>query len=249
MQKIEDRIVLFRALVGSHNYNLNDETSDRDYKVFIAPTFDDLYNKEVFSKQTIGTTEDIDVHDIRKLPHLFYKSNINFLEPLFSIDQEIETDTTHSFLEIGKMIQEKDEIAKMNLKQLFDACGGTFRQKMQLLNKPTEGTQHLADKFGYDTKQAQHAFRNLDFIVRFEANDFKDFKSAITYHNEDRDFVMGFKQGAYSQEEFIKYVNWYHDTYFLPLKEKYHSFAVDEEVNEWLKETVKKIVKAELFIP
>ena len=30
--------VVFTALVGSGNYGLNDETSDKDYKVFVLPT-------------------------------------------------------------------------------------------------------------------------------------------------------------------------------------------------------------------
>ena len=29
------RTVLFQSLVGSHNYNLNTETSDKDYKIFL----------------------------------------------------------------------------------------------------------------------------------------------------------------------------------------------------------------------
>ena len=45
-----ERKVVFKALVGSHNYNLNDETSDKDYKYFVLPTFDDLYTGKMFSQ-------------------------------------------------------------------------------------------------------------------------------------------------------------------------------------------------------
>ena len=41
--KYADRQWLIKALVGSHNYNLNTETSDKDYKVFVLPTFNELY--------------------------------------------------------------------------------------------------------------------------------------------------------------------------------------------------------------
>ena len=74
---------LFRALVGSHNYN-NTPESDKDYKIFIAPTFDDLYFNKQFSNSIIGETEDYDIHDIRKVSHLWWKANVNFIEVLFS---------------------------------------------------------------------------------------------------------------------------------------------------------------------
>lgn len=33
--KLDHRIVVLKALVGSHNYNLNAESSDKDYKYFV----------------------------------------------------------------------------------------------------------------------------------------------------------------------------------------------------------------------
>lgn len=71
---------IFRALVGSHNYNLNTETSDYDYKVFVAPTFDDLYFNKQYSKSIIGEEQDLDIHDVRKVSNLWWKANVNFLE-------------------------------------------------------------------------------------------------------------------------------------------------------------------------
>ena len=47
------RETVFKALVGSHNYNLADKNSDKDYKVFVLPTFEDLYNGVQYSKQTV----------------------------------------------------------------------------------------------------------------------------------------------------------------------------------------------------
>ena len=42
------RNVAFKALVGSHNYNLNTSDSDKDYKLFVIPTLDDLYFNKSF---------------------------------------------------------------------------------------------------------------------------------------------------------------------------------------------------------
>jgi len=41
---------MLQILVGSHNYNLNNENSDKDYKIFVCPTFEDLYYNKKLSK-------------------------------------------------------------------------------------------------------------------------------------------------------------------------------------------------------
>ena len=46
---------LFRVLTGSHNYNMNTPESDKDYKIFVLPTFDDLYHGKEFSN--VGNTK------------------------------------------------------------------------------------------------------------------------------------------------------------------------------------------------
>lgn len=169
-----DRKVVFKALVGSHNYNLNDETSDKDWKYFVLPTFDDLYEGKMFSTSKVGTEEDYDVHDIRKLGDLFWKANVNFLEVLYSKEFEFgKIIDERQSLKLGDiwLIQEifelRESIVTMNLPYLYSACKGMYHEKMKRLTKGTEGTQHLVDKYGYDTKQALHAYRILDFIVRF----------------------------------------------------------------------------------
>nr|WP_235887980.1 nucleotidyltransferase domain-containing protein [Neobacillus paridis] len=77
----------FQAVVGSHNYNLVTPTSDKDKKAFFFPNFYILYKGfQPASKAITGETEDIEYHDIRKLTHLLFKSNVNFLEVLFSVE-------------------------------------------------------------------------------------------------------------------------------------------------------------------
>ena len=113
------RTVAFKSLVGSHNYNLNTPESDKDYKVFVLPTFDDLYFNNSFSKSYIGETEDFDTHDIRKCSSLWYKANVNFLEVLFSkrflVNAELDD---KSKLLIYQIYDMRNDIAKMNLKYL-----------------------------------------------------------------------------------------------------------------------------------
>ena len=242
---------IFRVLVGSHNYNLNTETSDKDYKVFVAPTFDDLYFNKQFSKSYIGQTEDLDCHDIRKISNLFWKANVNFLEVLYS--QELyfnENINSNSKNRLELIFKYKDEIVKMNLPYLYNACIGMHITKKKQIDKGTEGTQHLVDKYGYDTKQAMHSIRILDFLRRFANNDFSNFKEAIYYNNSDdfRKLLLDLKNGLYSKESFINISDNLFDVIENDYKEKYQTQLVNEETNKTLLNIVKDIVKNELGI-
>lgn len=73
MNKIsnQDRTPILKALVGSHNYNLNTPESDKDYKLFVLPTFDDLYLKRDYNTSIDSKEEDIVIYDLRRLSSLF----------------------------------------------------------------------------------------------------------------------------------------------------------------------------------
>lgn len=142
------------------------------------------------------------------------------------------------------ILRSRDELVIMNLPHLFNACGGMHLNKMKLLTKGTEGTQYLVDAFGYDTKQALHAYRILNFIERFEQTDFKDFKWSMTYLHNDREFMLDIKNGEFSLEWYKNFVTFYHDSKFKTLKEKYYSYLPDEVVKDKLNYTIKQLVKS-----
>ncbi|QNO14725.1 nucleotidyltransferase domain-containing protein [Alkalicella caledoniensis] len=201
------RTILFKSLVGSHNYNLNDATSDVDFKVVIAPNFEDLYSGSMFSKQRVGNIFDIEVHDVRKLSSVWTKANINFIEILFSKDIVVNPTLNKNIRGlIDDLFAIKQDIAKMNLKYLYNSCIGMHTQKMKLLTKGTSGTMDLVEKFGYDTKQAQHAYRVLDFLERFYITDFLDFQGAIWYEKSDPTYKLlkDLKAGAYGINQFLE---------------------------------------------
>jgi hypothetical protein len=251
IMKILDRTVVLKALVGSHNYRLNSTglinkdtgvalpSSDKDYKAFILPTFDELYYGRKFSKMIIGETEDIDIHDIRKIIDLFFKANINFLEVLFSKEYYINND----YPEMARLFELKNDIAKMNLPYLYNSCYGMHKQKMKQLFNGTEGTQLLVDLFGYDTKQALHAYRVMSFIVRFEATGFSDFEGAMRYGGDERLFMLDIKRGLFDRETFEKFIKHFHDATFIHLKEKYHTQPVNKELYIEVEELIMKMVK------
>lgn len=242
MINFEGRKEVFRALFGSYNYNLNTNGSDKDYKVFIVPTFDDLYFNKQFSKSYIGEVEDLDCHDIRKIPNLWWKSNVNFVEILFSKEIHINPEISAETKELVEAIfRNKDEFAKMNLPYLYNACVGMHMSKKKLIDKGTEGTQHLVDKFGYDTKQALHSIRILNFLQRFADTNFSDFQSAIKYDDNDdfRKLLLDIKAGAYSKEEFLDIA----DSILNEIEQKYKSVYLSKSPNEATYEKLVKIIK------
>ncbi|WP_088105837.1 DNA polymerase beta superfamily protein [Halalkalibacter urbisdiaboli] len=243
-----ERKQAFKALVGSVNYNLATPESDKDYKVFVIPTFTDLYHRTLYSDSVVGAAVDEEIHDIRKLVNLFWKSNVNFVEVLFSKEIIIqESDSVKQY--IHNLITLRNEIAAMNLPYLYKACNGMYVSKSKLIEKGNEGTRHLVDEIGYDTKSAMHAYRILDFIERFAANDFSDFKAAIEYDNAGRDFMLGIKHGALTKEAYDELVQGKLMN-FNNLKATYLSKPLKEDVKaelEWnLIELVKKRIHQEL---
>lgn len=235
----EGRKVAFKALVGSHNYNLNDETSDKDYKYFVFPNFDDLYDNKYYALPSQVTEElDYDVHDVRKIPQLFYKANINFVEVLYS--KEVETANNEFLFELYGM---RDKLSKMNLPYFYHACKGMHFNKMDYLYKGTKGTRHLVKQFGYDTKQALHAYRVLDFPERLVYTDFS-FLDAMKYNTNEREFMLAIKTGAFSELEFKTLIDEKLKK-FLTLKEVYDKIVPDDETYGKLKSLVRGAVYME----
>lgn len=157
---------MLKFLVGSHNYNLNTEESDKDWKVFLYPTFDNLYKGTYNTRPTIITEdEDVETKDIRQMLDLFYKCNPAYFELLYSKETD-HSDNMEDSKFLKYIMRNRDGIIFHNLPKFFSACMGTYNQKRSSLLKGTSGTVHLMEKFGYDTKAGTHAFRNLDIIER-----------------------------------------------------------------------------------
>lgn len=244
----EGRKPLLKTLVGSYNYNLNTEGSDKDYKIFIAPTFDDLYSKITFNNQVISDAVDIVVHDVRKISDLLYKSNINFMEILFSKEIEIYGNEKTKAL-FNSLFELKEDIVRRNLSVLYNACIGMYYTRMKLMFKGTKGTQELVDKYGYDTKEALHCYRTLDFLERYAETNFESFEKAIWYEDDDpkRALLLSIKMGGFTYEEFERMI----DDKLLQTKNTYeqiyNSQKVNEDIKDFINQVIKDIVKINLF--
>lgn len=235
-----EREVLLVSRTGSYNYNLATLESDEDYKVFVAPTFEDMYKNKMYANSIITDVVDHDIHDIRKIVDLLFKSNIAYLELLFS-------DTIQCHPNLARLFELRDDIARINLSQLFKSSGGMYLNRLKKLGKGTEGTQHLVDAHGYNTKEALHTFRTLNLPIRFANNGFKDFGDALKYNDTERRILLGIKDGDFTEAEFIDFVKTVHDKEFVPLKEEFLRHKPNEELKAEMDDIVMKAVKDSLF--
>lgn len=230
---------VFKAVVGSVNYNLTTPTSDVDKKLFMFPTFEEMYKGNQKSKVKTSDTEDVEVHDIRKLPQMLWKSNVNFIEVLFSQHLSTYPYTWGAYGLMEELESRREDIARMNLPYLFDACFGMFLRKKKDFDRDKIFTlPDEIDKARAGLKHAHSAIRIADFIDRYRRNSFDDFGGAIRYRDSEpmRDILMQLKLGTFSgspaglieQSEARMKAN----------EQYYKDKAKDEELNEWLQKEV-----------
>ena len=241
------RTQVFKALVGSHNYNLNTPESDKDYKLFVLPTFDDLYNKHDYTKSIDSDTEDIVVYDIRKMSHLFYRANVNYLEVLYSNEAEILLSKEHpSYYDFKIILTQREQICKMNMPYLFAACKGMYFNKTKsMLGK---NSKDFDEKLGYAPKHAMGAYRIMDFLERYkyfiEIQADHPFKLAITYlEGKEKDELLSIKNGVYSLEQITAILNAKYKRSISICEEYYTSMEPNDTLKEWLDNRLKKLVK------
>ena len=203
--EVAGRQVVMSALVGSMNYGLGTGSSDEDRVAFVAPLFEDLYRGRTYHSQTITLTDDLTVHDVRRMPDLLWKSNPVFMEVLFSRD--IRVPETESAPYMRSILSMRDRVAAMNLPVMWRTTMGMHLSRMGRLEKGTESTQPLVDRYGYDTKQAMHAIRSLWVLRKFADSGFRDFGSAIRVTAEERELLLAIKSGMYTLEGFREYAD------------------------------------------
>lgn len=230
------RMVVVKALVGSHNYNLNTAQSDRDYKLFVEPTFDDLYFGSHFATGAQSVTVDYTVHDIRGLSDLLWKANINFIEILFSID-------LYYHAGLAWIFNNRDALASMNLPKLYNSSMGMHFNKFNNIHKGTGTTSALVEKFGYDTKQATHALRLLYVIERIASG--MNVQDALYFSNKNvkRIILLNVKSGKYTEDNFRKIVEVWHKRHGNKTRDWFESQATNEELKNQMDDVIKNFIR------
>lgn len=169
----------FKVLVGSHLHNLNTEDSDKDYKIFIYPTFKELMEGRRKSTEKVTKMEDVEIHDIRKLISLLSRSNPTYLDILFSEDVEDYSGVYE------KILPYRENIAKMNLPNLYNASRGmALRQNISFNKKYINSlNDKTATKEAY--KHAYHVVRLAMTIDKYARNKFTDYYTVVKVADED----------------------------------------------------------------
>ena len=150
---------------GSGNYGLDYEGSDVDTKCVLAPSLKELAeNKATSTTYVRSNDEHIDFKDVRAMFETFKKSNLNFLEILYTkycIINPIykkEWDT---------IINARDFIVSMNNHSLVKSMKGIASEKYHALEHRYPSRIKWLDKYGYDPKQLHHLFRIREFMYRW----------------------------------------------------------------------------------
>jgi hypothetical protein len=232
-----NRPVAIKALVGSWASNLQTPASDKDWKYFVTPTFDDLYSGKMFSSANVSETLDYDCHDIRQLGNLLWKSNVNFIITLFSPEYSCNPMLQWIF-------DNADRYAGMNLPAFYNSTMGMHIEKMKKLLEPTSNTQILVDTFGYDTKQATHALRCLYILHRISSG--MSVRSAFWFEGKDKEVLLGVKAGNQSLEEFREYVGLWRSMHDNEIRNWFFEQTAHEELSVELNQGIKQFIRINL---
>lgn len=240
-ERFGGRQVAFRALVGSHAYNLNTPASDEDWKIFVVPTFEDLYNNEMFSTGKESDDFDFSAHDIRQLSHLLWKANPNFMAVLFS------PKFSANFEFIMWMLENKERLSMMHLRSFGFACLGMHKQKMGSLHKGTATTQPLVDKFGFDTKDAHHAYRCL--LLAQRVTEGMSVEEAVWFEDGSlqRELLLGIKAGGLDEEDFRRLIDSWHIAWFDRVEKFFKAQEPDVEMRQELDRRTMQFVKEQMM--
>lgn len=157
-------------LQGSQNYGLETDLSDVDTKAITLPSLRTVIknNKRTSSTLILPNNEHCDVKDIALMYECFTKSNINFLEILFT---EFTIINPFYQKEIADLCSHAEEIAQYDYKRLVNSIIGMACEKRKALTHPYPATIDKIEKYGYDGKQLHHIIRLHEFLERMDAGE------------------------------------------------------------------------------
>ena len=224
---------------GSGNYGLDYEGSDVDTKCVLAPSL-----KELAESKTASTTyvrendEHIDFKDIRVMLETFRKSNLNFLEILYTKYYIINPIYEKEW---SKLVKARDSIVKMNLPSLIKSMKGIASEKYHALEHRYPSRIEWLDKFHYDPKQLHHLFRIKEFMHRWTNGE--SFANCLI--SVEPEWLVGVKKGKYNLEEARRYgkssMDWIEVLYksYLETCDK----TIDETIYKLFEEVIYNTIK------
>lgn len=151
-----------KFLIGSQNFGLDMPDSDKDYFKFVYPELKDLCNPIPKNKESKEESDSLTkIIDIRSVPSLFFKSNLDILQLLYSKEVNDGGNLERYFREY------EQELSTINLPRLYKSVMGTA------MNRFKRGT----------SKDLAHNIFGFKLLLTFAENGFKDMRSCFE-HNE-----------------------------------------------------------------
>lgn len=235
---------------GSQNYLLDYEDSDVDTKSLVVPLMDEI----VFAKPLLSTTkvmgnnEHCDIKDVRHFFKILKKSNVQFLEILFT-DYSI----IHSKYKAlwNALTEKREDIARYNEWGVINLIYGMALEKRHSLEHPYPTIKEKIEKYGYDPKQLHHLFRL--YLVLCEYLDGESFQKCLILPENERKALIDVKRGKYAlftaremADDYLEQIKEMVDNYKRTHERKIDT-KIDDFLNEICYEMVKKGIKDELF--
>lgn len=184
---------------GSGNYGLDYEGSDVDTKCVLAPSLKELAESKMTSNTYVRENDEhIDFKDIRVMLETFRKSNLNFLEILYTKYYIINPIYANEW---NKLVSARDAIVKMNLPALIKSMRGIAGEKYHALEHRYPSRMHVIEKWSYDTKQLHHLFRIKEFMYRWLNGE--SFEHCLI--SVEPEWLVDVKKGKYNLEDARRY--------------------------------------------
>lgn len=238
--------VALKILYGSQNYCLDGPDSDKDYKLIMLPSFDDLFYKiDLNAAAALPTNYDkahYSTMDIRQWHNLMLKGNVNALEYLFSrdIEEMVDNKDITTYLNVMRTLMKSGYIAQV-WDSFYSSVQGVALNAIKRNGINSKTISRAYYYYQLITYLNIHSFEmdestwrsdvvcNLPYYIRYKAGD----KFNSSEHSEDK-----WQESFELMKDFIA-----------PSIEKIKS----ERQNDYLKEVklvnslVKDIVKGEIF--
>lgn len=174
------------------------------------------------------------------MPDLLNKSNITYLEMLFS--PEIDT---FGLPQMEQIIKNREDLVRLNLTNFFRSNLGIYNTQRGFMEKRTDNNHLLFDKHGYDTKAFYLSVHFLTVLWDYKEQDFHDFASLVWYEGGRRQQMLECREGVLSASEAFSVV----DNLFekcLGCRDIYSAIPENVELSRWLEDLVESAIKDNL---
>lgn len=234
---------LAKVLMGSQNYSLDGFDSDKDYKVLLCPTFEDLYNVHRVEKNDLPAKYPKDEHysvmDCRQFAKSLVRGNVNCCEYLFSTEVKMSSTFVDFYAAARKLYE--DGYAVVCWEQLFASLEGLVKNSF--------------DRYGATRKTMSRAYYFYLFAVNLAVNNFC--MSSETWRgNKWNDLVykMRFDENSWmpSQEQFKEMLDWFKEESKKSMQSMYKNYPEHveklKERGNNLNQLMKDLVKHEVLM-